>query len=338
MLCLVTSPLRSQVADAPAQPAAWSPYPEQDGPHAGEDCAVMYDPTRRRMILFGGKDDQNTNLNELWLLDLATSRWSSVTPAVNPPPTEDHVMIHDPLGDRAILHGGESDEGSLNSTWSLDLETLTWREITSPDAPKREDHTAIYDAKRKRMVIFGGRDDERVNLTDLSALDLDPASPTHEQWTDLEGTGKKVPQGRIDHVAISDPVHDRMVIFGGWDKDDKFFLGDTWALSFADMKWKRHAKKTKSSQPCPRRHAVAVYDDIDHSMIVMGGIAGGLLNDIWRFDLVENSWSNLTPGPPPRMQHVGVFDHASGRVIVYGGEVESSAPKLHDAWFFQNKQ
>lgn len=320
--------------------ATWVPSPQQsEPPPAGEDCSVIYDARRRRMILYGGKNDQNLNLNQTWVLDLTTGRWGNVTrPAPNPPPREDHTVIYDPVGDRMILYGGEADKGTENGTWSLDLKTMTWKDITSPGAPRREDHTAVYDSKRKRMVIYGGRDandDKLVNLTTIHALDLDPDSPTYQRWTELRA-GKdeeeKTPPGRVDHVAIYDSRRDRMVIFGGWDKKRKMLLNDTWAFSFDEMRWRAYAKKEKFHKPPQRRHAVAVYDDANNWMIVFGGLGEGLLNDIWAFALEVNEWINLTPGPKPRADHAAIFDPESRRVIIYGGEVVSGAPKLHDLW------
>ncbi len=67
-------------------------------------------------------------------------------------------------------------------------------------------------------------------------------------------------------------------------------------------------------------------------MIITGGTIGGLLNDVWAFELATDRWINITPGPQGRMQHVAVFDSENRRMVLYGGEVEKNAPKLHDVW------
>lgn len=317
----------------------WIPYSSDSGtPPAGEDCAMIYDPPRQRIILYGGKNDQNENLNQTWWLDLATKHWNrlnSIGP--NPPPLEDHTVIFDPLGDQMILYGGEANKGTEGGTWALDLKTMIWSDITVPNSPRKEDHTAIYDSKRKRMISYGGREDNQVNLTTIHSLDLNPESPTLYQWTQekLKENKKKIdPPGRIDHVAIYDPKRDRMVIFGGWDKIDNVFLNDTWAFDFKEMTWRGFAKKRKSEKPPGRRHAIAVYDDVNDWMIVFGGAGGGLFNDVWAFDLEQNEWINLTPGPKPRTDHVAIFDKEKRRVLIYGGETVSGGPKLHDLWEF----
>ena len=158
-------------------------------PRAAEDCAMMYNPITHRIILFGGKNDNDENLDEVWSLDLATHRWEQIA-AENegPPASEDHTVIYDPLGHRMIIFGGENGF-TTNHTWAFDFETRRWRNITAADAPAREDHTAIYDSHGKRMIIFGGRyndgEVDYINIHEVWALDLDPSSATFEKWQNL---------------------------------------------------------------------------------------------------------------------------------------------------------
>ena len=316
--------------------AHWVPLGLQgEVPFPGEDFALIYDPPRHRIILYGGKNDKNENVNQTWAMDLATKHWTNFTSdKQNPPPREDHTVLYDPVGDRMILFGGENNAGTENTTWTLDLKSMIWTDITTPDAPASEDHTAIYDTKRKRMVIYGGQDGGFM-LTTPYALDLDPTSPAFQRWTPLtvkENKKQKNPVGRVDHVAMYDPAGDRMIIFGGWEKDENYFMNDTWAFDFEEMMWKEHARKSRSRKPPPRRHAAVAYDKKHDWMLVFGGTGGGLLNDVWAFDLELNEWLNLTPGPPPRKDHAAIFDPRNNVMIIYGGETVSDGAKLHDLW------
>jgi len=298
--------------DRGSSPGDWLDRTPQFGstqhvPPAAEDCTAIVDTVANRLVQFGGKGDDNRDLNELWIMDLGKFVWTKVeTPGPTPPEREDHVAIFDPVGYRMIVHGGENGLTS-NTTWSLDLKTLRWRDLTDSTAPAREDHTAIYDSRGRRMVIFGGRDNtgtiDYVNESNLPALDLDPRSRTFEKWIELKSGDVRAP-GRSDHAAIYDPIKNRMVIFGGWDKQTHQFLDDTWAYNFADSPdsagtWKK--LKTKDSHPPKRRHVVGVYDAGRNWFIVCGGLGEqGFLNDVWAFDLTRDLWINITPGPQPR--------------------------------------
>lgn len=310
-------------------------------PHAAEDCALMYNPVLRRVILFGGKNDDDENLNEVWSLDLAAHRWEQI-PAENagPPASEDHTVIFDPLGHRMIVYGGENGF-TTNHTWAFDFETRRWRDITAADAPAREDHTAIYDSRGKRMVIFGGRNndgkDDYVNIHEVWALDLDPQSARFEKWQNLTDE-ERHPLGRSDHAVVYDSLRNRMVIFGGWDKEKKEPLKDTWAFYFDDGShgrpyWKQI--KTKYSHPPERRHVTGVYDAVRNCFIVFGGFGDeGYVNDVWALDLKTDIWVNLTPGPQPRLDHQAVYDPDSKRLLLYGGDARLER-KFHDVWELQ---
>jgi hypothetical protein len=296
------------------------------------------DTVANRLVLFGGKDDADRDGNEVWTLDLDRFTWSR--PDIQgpvPPGCEDHVAIFDPVGHRMIVHGGENGL-TANQTWSLDLKTFRWRDLTDSTSPAREDHTAIYDSRARRMVIFGGRDNtgtvDYVNEWRLLAFDLDPRSPKFEKWVELECGDVHAP-GRSDHGAVYDPIKNRMVVFGGWDKVEHRYLDDTWACDFADTpdgkgRWKKI--KAKNSHPPMRRHESGIYDAQRNWFVVYGGFGDqGYLNDVWAFDLTRDVWMNITPGPQPRLDHLAVYDPRRGQMLVYGGDAHL-ARKFHDVW------
>jgi hypothetical protein len=311
-----------------------TPGSDAAAPSAAEDCVMIYDPVEHRIVLFGGKSDDDVNQNEVWVLDLGENRWQRLeVEGERPPPSEDAVAIYDPVGRRMIVHGGENGP-TQSRTWSLDLETPRWREIVDPSAPAREDHSAVYDSHARRMVVFGGRDNERVNLDEVWALDLDRDSPHFERWRLLPADGKR-PQGRSDHAAVFDAAKNRMLVYGGWDKKRKEYLDDTWAFAFADEPdggghWSRI--KAKHSHPPRRRHAVGVVDEFRNWLIVFGGFGDeGYLNDVWAFDLGADEWINITPGPRARIDHQAVYDPLAHRLVVWGGDARL-AKKFHDLW------
>lgn len=298
-------------------------------PAAGEDCAIIYDPVAHRLILYGGKDDHNVNRNEVWQLDLASSRWSQIQiKGPMPPPAEDHVAIYDPIGYRMLLHGGE-DGLTRNALWAFDLRTHTWSDLTDDRAPAQEDHTAIYDSRRKRLVTYGGFNTETARITEMYAYYLDPASPAYGRWLQVQAFSVP-PPGRMGHTAVYDSLNDRMVVFGGWDMEHRDFLGDTWVFRFESGNWRQI--KTSRAHPPKRRHAVGVLDTKRNWLVIYGGHGErGYFNDVWAFDLTEDLWLNITPGPQPRIDHQAVYDTRSGSVLIYGGDAHMHG-KFHDLW------
>ena len=47
----------------------------------------------------------------------------------------------------------------FDDTWELDVKTLSWTRVATPDAPSAREHAAAaFDTKRNRVVLFGGND------------------------------------------------------------------------------------------------------------------------------------------------------------------------------------
>jgi len=133
-------------------------------------------------------------------------------------------------------------------------------------------------------------------------------------------------------------LKNRMVIYGGWDKDKKEYLKDTWAFYFSDTagapgKWKE--LKGKYSHPPKRRHVSGVYEASRNWLIIFGGFGDeGYLNDVWALNLTSDIWINITPGPQPRLDHQTVYDPDSKRLLLYGGDARLKG-KLRDVWELQ---
>src|SRR5262245_14877393 len=181
---------------------------------------AICDPVRDRMVVFGGVD--GTWVDDVWALSLAGGPvWTQLPPAGTPPGARGaHTAIYDPVRDRMLIFGGADGNGYLNDVWSLSLGgNPVWMQLTPAGVPpsSRNWHTAIYDPVRDRMLVFGGTYYDGTTeyyFNDVWALSL-AGSPT---WTQIAPAGT-LPEGRSEHVAIYDPVRDRMLIFGGFNHD-----------------------------------------------------------------------------------------------------------------------
>ncbi len=77
--------------------------------------------------------------------------------------------------------------------------------------------------------------------------------------------------------------------------------------------------------PGPRSNAAAIYDSLNHRLVIFGGkSASGNLNGVWAFDLRNNSWSELTPAsgsaPAPRFTANGIYKPAAQQMIIWSGQ------------------
>ncbi len=99
---------------------------------------------------------------------------------------------------------------------------------------------------------------------------------------------------------------------------------------------------TPSEGPAPqaRFNAAATYDPVAQRMILFGGrTSSGDLNDVWAFDLSEETWTEITPGggpvPDPRSTHNAVYDADERRMLIWSGQkLQGGREFLNDVWAF----
>jgi hypothetical protein len=313
----------------------WSQLAPTGGlPEDRNGTSAIYDPVRRRMVVFGGFNgvpDYHT-LNDTWALALSGSpAWVPLAASGTPPSGRYYPRaFHDPVRDRMVVFGGYA-SASLNDVWSLSLAgALAWTELTPTGTPPsvREEPSAIYDPLRDRMLVFGGQEGPGIYLNDVWSLSL-AGTPA---WTELTPTGTP-PSARSRHTAIYDPVGDRMVVFGGYGPNS--CPNDTWALSLAGTPaWTELAPT--GPLPYGRVDHSAIYDPVRARMVVFaGGLYGpGPGNDVWALTLAGTpAWTELTPAgtpPTPRYMHSTIYDPVRDRMIVRDGWTGSTY--ANDLW------
>jgi len=302
---------------------------------------AIYDPVRDHMVVFGGQDN-SARFNDVWALSLAGNpAWTLlIRPASPPSGRAAHAAIYDPVRDRMVVFGGDDAADLLNDVWALSLAgSPVWTQLapTGSPPPARDLTTAIYDPVRDRMVVFGGQaygfPGGAYILNDVWALSLTGVPA----WTQLAPAGSPPPVRALP-AAIYDPVRDRMVVFGGDGESSP--VNDVWALSLAGSpSW---TMLTPSGPPPPARFGhTAVYDPVRDRMLVFAGYPshyyGGAiaLDDVWALSLAGSpAWIPLVPAgtpPPARHSHTAIYDPVRDRMIVFGGEDDTS-PFVNDAW------
>ena len=289
--------------------------------------SAIDDPARTRMVVFGG-DDGVRMKNDVWQLALSGApRWDSLAPLGDPPSKRlGHSAIYDPLRDRVLVFGGLDSAGNvLADVWALSLsDPPSWSSLQpsgiGPSA--RRYHSAIYDPVRDRMLVFGGSNLSGVPFGDVWSLWLSPTP----RWEQILPAGTDKPLQRYGHSAIYDPVRDRMLVFSGGG----FARNDLWELSLGGTpSWTQIQPAGKL--PLQRLGHTALYDPTADRMIVFGGnTLNQPLDDVWQLSLSgPPAWALVSPTgetPSPRENHSAVYDSASQRMVVFGGEPNVSEP------------
>lgn len=205
----------------PLDGSAWLPLVASGEPPAARwGQSAVFDPLRRRMLVFGGVDAQDSVTNEVAVLDLAdVPRWSVLaTSGPSPQARAFHTAVFDPLRDRMLVFGGDGPHGYAGGVWALSLgDTPKWSElVTSGPAPSpRSRHAAAFDVEHDRMLVQGGLSGHGdvfsiFGGTHVLSLTEDPV------WSVIAGPG---PLSRNGAAMVADPARGSVLLHAGFGDD-----------------------------------------------------------------------------------------------------------------------
>lgn len=321
----------------PAGPALLTPSaPAWSGPTPGPAplvwAANAYDSKRHWMLVFGGADSMANQYNTLFALDLNPTPpvWMTIS-ALNAPPSPrlGSSMVYDPESDRLIVFGGQSAATVVAEIWEFSFATALWRALPTIGSPPaaRQHHQATYDPVGKRMILCGGQN-AGVLMLDTPVLHL--ASKTNPTW----GAFDPIPVPRTRHSAIYDGLGGRVLAFGGSNFMDVF--QDVLSLNLTTGRWTSLA--TQGTPPDPRVGHLAVWDELNHQMVVYAGadFTETPIDDLWSLSLSGSpTWRPLSPaasGPAPVFYAAGVYEKTSGRFYLFGGSLDDTLSTTDETW------
>ncbi|MBA3455450.1 MAG: hypothetical protein H0T42_20325 [Deltaproteobacteria bacterium] len=119
-------------------------------PIARTTAAMTYDPVRKVVVMFGGRD-VGVVFDETWEWD---GQWKLMPSATKPPARYDHALAYDPRRRAVVMFGGTDGAGALRDTWSWN--GIAWKKINVlVAAPARSGLTMAQDNSGTMMVIGG---------------------------------------------------------------------------------------------------------------------------------------------------------------------------------------
>ncbi len=275
---------------------------------------MAYDAESDRVILFGGAEgyiESDKPLNDTWSYDADFDRWTRLSPSTVPPARSSHAMAYDEASDRVILFGGTTGvfEPPLGDTWTFDLNSNTWENLSSADSPGGRYASAMaYAAKSDRTVLFGG-----VTL-DFESPDPYPShvilndtwmyDSSTNAWNNRTPSGS--PPAKIVQGAAYDSESDRLVLVLGALSDS-----ETWAYDVANNTWT--GMVPEFSPPLGPMFGIAYNAAADRILTVAGRA--------WAYDLNSNNWSAVEAmdSPFPRGLSALAYDRGSNLLVMFGG-------------------
>ncbi|NOU33597.1 MAG: hypothetical protein HOO96_37355 [Polyangiaceae bacterium] len=293
--------------------ATWTELAPAKHPGARSGAAMAYDPTSRKLVLFGGYD--GVHRDDTWVFDGVT--WTRVRPPVSPPGRASAAFALDDKSGKLVLFGGYDGRDDLGDTWLWDGATSTWVDAHPTHAPTARTMVAGFaDPTSRRAHVLGGF------IGSLARYSNEMWRWTGNDWQ--QRTPAHLPTGRAAMFCATDPIRKTVTVFGGLAQIDPV---NTWTWDGAD--WTR---ETPAAQPPWRYLPGGAYDPGLAGVVLFGGGNGGVsANDTWVWS--GTTWTQAsTSGPAPR-ENVGLalFEPTS-TVVLFGGEKGGSTRLYGDTW------
>ncbi|EOY11668.1 Galactose oxidase/kelch repeat superfamily protein, putative isoform 2 [Theobroma cacao] len=165
-----------------------------------------------KVVIFGGSGEGEANyLNDLYVLDLRTMRWTS--PQVRghiPVPRDSHSAVA--IGNKLVVYGGDCGDRYHGDVDVFDMDTSTWSRLAVQGSLPgvRAGHAAVNIGTK--VLIIGGVGDKHY-YNDVWVLDVNACS-----WAQLDICGQQ-PQGRFSHTAVFSESD--IAIYGGCGEDER---------------------------------------------------------------------------------------------------------------------
>ena len=238
--------------------------------------------------------------------------------------------------------GGMTATTSNDELWEFVAATTTWTKITpkSKKNPKaRHAHAASYATVQELYIIFGGANPDPKNSRSQMHDDTWFYNPATNRWSSSTGCpgggggpggGKKGggtgPAARWFAAMAYNPTTFNSTLFGGDNPFEVGIFGDTWTLRIIDGEACWTNKGSLNPAPVARAQAAMAYVSDLGTVVLYGGSSDpGLplenFNDLWEWN--GTSWLEIPQsGGPSIRDHSLAFDEISGRLVVFGGQLD----------------
>jgi hypothetical protein len=289
-----------------------------DTPSARTQTRVVYDPTSRNMVLFGGSTalDAATRmtfeLSDTW--EWTGIQWFQRYPATTPPGRSAHVMVYDSNRSQIVMFGGRTGVNvEANDTWIY--KDNDWRQLDTPSAPEaRLLPGAAFDPIRDRVVLFGGRHTVPSGRTFTQ-------EPFYDTW-EFDGTTWRV-------VNTNGPQVDKPILVYDKARNQVIMLGlntaaetQMYAYDGASATWTQLRPATLP--PCVNESAV-VFQSHNDTLFLTGGtcLLSSVLEEAYQWDGTDWSLVTLVGTPERVFGHGLAYDEARNAVFQFGGTAAS---------------
>ena len=302
----------------------------QDLPIARSGHVMAYNPSTRRVYLFGGDDPvaMTPPTNDLWEWDGKT--WTQVVTDKGPPGVVDAGMAYDPVRKSLILYGGYGGTAfggpPQTDTWEWDSTARQWTKLNPASNPgQATNHRMVTDTARGRILLFPAPDNH--------VWEWDGSNTT---WTDRTLISLAMaPLSSDSPVMAYDEGRRKLFLYGGWSKDSSVAQSTSafWEWDPITAGW---SVRDPGDALDSFGSLVPAYDSIRQRVILLTDAPDGANSQTWELEAKALRWyvRTLASQPPVRSGTCMAFDAGRGVAVLFGGAVNGAAV-ANDTWEYK---
>jgi hypothetical protein len=294
---------------------SWLQRTPINSPSGRAGHSLVYDPTRGRVVLFGGLQEtsqSSTNLQETW--EWTGMTWVPQSPTASPAARSFHGAAYDSAHNRVVVVSGDAAATIFSDMWHYD--GTTWSQQAMSEAAPVRLRAAMEYEHTGTSLLFGG-------------YDYVSGVATTYRWT---GNGWRLlspgttPPGRYHHGLARNSDGSLLLMFGGMSSDISY-LDDTWLWNGTD--WQ---VQSPTSHPSARASYSLTYDSSRDVWVLFGGQnTNGVLGDVWEYDGTDWTPRTFATSPKARAGATLTYDASRNVAVLVGGQGSNNAMQ-DDVW------
>ncbi len=231
------------------------------------------------------------------------------------------------IGENKVIIFGGSGGHLLNDTWIFDLNEKRWTEIILDSLPQQRRGHKLARLNINKVILFGGWGDLG-DLNDTWIFDLDSL-----KW--IEVFPDNIPEPR-DGYSLSQVTENIVLMFGG-NKMDDIHIQEPWIYNFVDNTWTIAGQRI-GHLPGARESGLMTQIS-DNKVLLFGGWACKILDDIWIFDYNGEKYENFNqifPNDIPITNNSAIAKLNDNIVMLFGGSDPNGSAELYNGTYIFN--